>query len=287
MSYDEFYYDHVMEALQYIRAAAGDFQPRTAVVLGSGLGNVADKMENPQVVETRNIPHWPQSTAPGHAGQLVLGSMEGRSVVLLKGRVHYYEGYSMREVTFSTRVLGMWGVKQYIGTNASGGVDLYLRPGDIVLVHDHINYMGDNPLIGPTEPRWNVRFPDMTHAYSSRLTALCERVASSAGIQVSRGIYIAFSGPSYETPAEVRMARTLGASVVGMSTVPEVIVASAMGMETAVLSCVANQGAGIGGETLTEEEVLSAMKAASSRMGDLVCGLMQVLEEEDGKSCGK
>ncbi|MDR2137555.1 MAG: purine-nucleoside phosphorylase [Synergistaceae bacterium] len=276
----ENYYENVLEALRYIQAAAGDFRPKTAVVLGSGLGTVAEAVEDPQTLNTKDIPHWPRSTAPGHAGQIILGKLEGRPVVLLKGRVHYYEGYDMKEVTFSTRVLGMWGVLQYIGTNAAGGVDLSLGTGDIVLVEDHINYMGANPLIGPTEPRWNVRFPDMTYAYSRRLIELCESAALSEGIRVRRGVYIAFSGPSYETPAEIRMARTLGASVVGMSTVPEVMVSNAMGMETAVISCVSNPAAGIGSGELTEEEVLSAMRAASGHVKKLVCGLMKCLEEK-------
>jgi purine-nucleoside phosphorylase len=273
-------YEDVLEALRHLRSIAGDFHPKTAVVLGSGLGAIAGAVEDPQVLDTKDIPHWPRSTAPGHAGEIVLGKIEGRPVALLKGRVHYYEGYDMREVTFSTRVLGMWGVAQYIGTNAAGGVDDSLRPGDIVLVEDHINYMGANPLTGPTEPRWNVRFPDMTRAYSRRLIDLCGNAALAEGIRVLRGVYIAFSGPSYETPAEIRMARTLGASVVGMSTVPEVIVSNAMGMETAVISCVSNQAAGLGNGDLTEEEVLSATKEASGRMKKLVCGLMRYLEKE-------
>ncbi|MDR1875295.1 MAG: purine-nucleoside phosphorylase [Synergistaceae bacterium] len=280
MSHDEHYYEKAMDALNYIRSAAGDFHPETALVLGSGLGTIADEVSDPQIIETRDVPHWPPSTSPGHAGQIILGKIERRPVVVLKGRVHHYEGYDMRQVTFSTRVLGMWKVRQYIGTNASGSVDLYLKPGDIVLVQDHINHMGVNPLTGPAEPRWGVRFPDMTHTYSQKLIELCERTALIEGIQVHRGVYIAFSGPSYETPAEIRMARTMGASVVGMSTVPEVIVSNSMGMETAVISCVANQAAGISGETLTEEEVLSAMKGASSRVGTLICGLMRTLMDE-------
>ncbi|MDR3264602.1 MAG: purine-nucleoside phosphorylase [Synergistaceae bacterium] len=280
MSYDENYYEKVTEALSYIRSVAGEFHPETAVVLGSGLGHVADEVSEPRVIETMDIPHWPRSTSPGHAGQVILGKIEGRPVVVLKGRVHYYEGYDMRQVTFSTRVLGMWKVRQYIGTNAAGSIDFYLKPGDVVLVQDHINHMGVNPLVGPTEPRWGVRFPDMTHTYSPGLIDLCERAASIAGIQIHRGVYIAFSGPSYETPAEIRMARMMGASVVGMSTVPEAIVANAMGMDTMVISCVANQAAGMSGEELTEEEVLAAMKAASSRIGTLICGLMRSLEDE-------
>ena len=280
MLYDDHYYEKVMEALLYIKSIAGSFQPQTAIVLGSGLGNITDAVDEPVVIETKNIPHWPKSTAPGHSGQVVIGKMEGRPVVVLKGRLHFYEGYSMSEVTFPTRVLGMWGAKQYIGTNAAGGIDPSLSPGDIVLIHDHINYMGVNPLIGPTEPRWNLRFPDMTHAYSRRLLTLCEHAGVLSGIQVARGVYIAFSGPSYETPAEIRMARVLGASVVGMSTVPEVIVAHAMSMETAVISCVANMAAGLSDGTLMEEEVLTEMQAASGRIGNLLRGLMRQLEDE-------
>ncbi|MDR1379162.1 MAG: purine-nucleoside phosphorylase [Synergistaceae bacterium] len=276
----ESYYDNVLEALNYLRSAAGDFRPKTALVLGSGLGTLSGAVENPQVLNTKDIPYWPRSTAPGHAGQIVLGKIEGRPVALLKGRVHYYEGYNMREVTFSTRVLGMWGVAQYIGTNAAGGVDASYRSGDIVLVRDHINYMGANPLMGLAEPRWNVRFPDMTHAYSQRLIDLCESVALSEDIHVSQGVYIAFSGPSYETPAEIRMARALGASLVGMSTVPEVIISSAMGMETAVISCVSNPAAGMSDEELTEKEVLSVVKDACCRVEKLIRGLMRGLEEK-------
>jgi purine-nucleoside phosphorylase len=274
---DEGYYKRVQEALGYLKSAAGGFQPKTAVVLGSGLGNVSDKIHDPLVIDAKDIPHWPRSTAPGHAGKVVLGKIQGRPVALLQGRVHYYEGYDMKAVTFSTRVLGMWGVEQYVGTNASGGIDARLKPGDMVLIEDHLNYMGANPLIGVAEPRWNVRFPDMTHAYSPRLLDLCEKAALLEGIDTQRGVYIAFSGPSYETPAEIRMARVLGASVVGMSTVPEVIVSNAMGMETAVISCVANLAAGMSDAMLTEKEVLSAMDRASSSMGALICGLIKQL----------
>lgn len=280
MTIGELYYARVREALAFLQKMAGGFQPATAVVLGSGLGNIAREVEDARVVAAGEIPHWPLSTAPGHSGEIVLGKIEGRPVVLLRGRVHFYEGYDMWRVTFPTRVLGMWNIRQYIGTNASGGIDPSLSPGDIVLVEDHINYTGANPLIGPPTPKWNVRFPDMTHAYSPRLIGMCERAALSAGVRARRGVYIAFSGPSYETPAEIRMARGMGASVVGMSTVPEVIVANAMGMETAVLSCVANQAAGISGNTLTEEEVLSEMKAASGRVAALIRGMMRSLEDE-------
>lgn len=274
-------YDRAARALEHIRRASGDFEPLTAVVLGSGLGAVADEVEDPCVLNTAEIPGWPVSTAPGHAGRVVMGTLEGRPVILLQGRVHCYEGYSMRDVTFPVRVLGMMGVRQYVGTNASGGVNPDLLPGDIAAVRDHINLMGDNPLIGPHEPRWNVRFPDMTHAYSPRLLELLDRAAAGAGIPLKRGVYAAFTGPSYETPAEVRMARTLGADLVGMSTVPEVIVASAMGMEIAVLSCVANKAAGMGDEHLTEEDVLRVMAGSSRSLALLIRALLRALGSDD------
>ena len=270
-------YDRAARALEHIRCAAGDFKPRVAVVLGSGLGSVADEVEDARILSAAEIPGWPRSTAPGHAGRVVMGTLEGCPVILLQGRVHCYEGYSMREVTFPVRVLGMMGVRQYVATNASGGVNPELAPGDIAAVRDHINLMGANPLVGPSEPRWNVRFPDMTHAYSPRLLELLDRAAAGAGLTLKRGVYAAFMGPSYETPAEVRMARTLGADLVGMSTVPEVIVANAMGMETVVLSCVANRASGMGDEHLTEEEVLRVMAESSRSLALLIRGLLRAL----------
>ena len=274
-------YDRAVRALDSIRRAAGSFEPVTAVVLGSGLGSVADEVEDARVLSAAEIPGWPVSTAPGHAGRVVMGRLEGRPVILLQGRVHYYEGYAMRDVTFPVRVLGMMGVRQYVATNASGGVDPDFVPGDIVAVRDHINLMGSNPLIGSHEPRWGVRFPDMTRAYSPRLLAMLDRAAAGAGLSLKRGVYAAFMGPSYETPAEVRMARVLGADLVGMSTVPEVIVANAMGMETAVLSCVANKAAGMGDEHLTEEDVLRVMAGSSRSLALLIRALMRVLASDD------
>ena len=273
-------YDRAMKALDCLCRAAGDFKPRAAVVLGSGLGSVADEVEDARILSAAEIPGWPLSTAPGHAGRVVMGMLEGCPVILLQGRVHCYEGYSMREVTFPVRVLGMMGVRQYVATNASGGVNPELAPGDIAAVRDHINLMGANPLVGPSAPRWNVRFPDMTHAYSPRLLELLDRAAAGAGLTLKRGVYAAFMGPSYETPAEVRMARTLGADLVGMSTVPEVIVANAMGMETAVLSCVANRASGMGDEHLTEEEVLRVMAESSRSLAILLRGLMRALASD-------
>ncbi|MDR1740277.1 MAG: purine-nucleoside phosphorylase [Synergistaceae bacterium] len=275
------YRGQVLEAAACLRSKLGGFRPKTAVVLGSGLGRVTELLNDPVVIESADIPHWPRSTAPGHAGKVVAGTMGGRPVLVFKGRVHYYEGYGMKEVTFPTRVAGALGVRQYVATNASGGIDGDLNTGSLVLVEDHINYMGDNPLIGPTDPTWNERFPSMTRAYSQRLIGFFEDAAAALHIRVRRGVYIAFSGPSYETPAEIRMARTMGASIVGMSTVPEVIVASAMGMETAVLSCVANRAAGLGTvDEMAEEQVLKAIEDACSGIAALLSAFMERLERE-------
>lgn len=281
MSFDERVgYEQAQEALDFIRRRTGGFQPLTAIVLGSGLGEAAEAVEDPQVLWGRDIPNWPASTAPGHAGRLVMGTLEGRPVAVLQGRVHYYEGHSMRAVTFPTRVLGMMGVRQYVATNAAGGIRASLGPGDIAAVTDHINLMGANPLTGPVEPRWNLRFPDMTHAYSPRLLDLLDRAAAQSGVSLKRGVYAAFMGPSFETPAEVRMARTLGADLAGMSTVPEVIVASAMGLEVAALSCVANKAAGLANQRLTQEDVLEAMMETARSLLKVLRALMRELNAE-------
>ena len=282
MAFDEnASYEQALEALEFIRAQAGGGSPLTALVLGSGLGSVAEEVAEPRVLNVGDIPHWPVSTAPGHAGRLVMGTIEGRPVALLQGRVHCYEGYSMRAVTFPVRVLGMMGVREYLATNASGGVNPRYAPGNIVAVEDHINLMGANPLTGPSEPRWNPRFPDMTHAYSPRLLGILDQAADDAGVTLRRGVYAGLMGPSFETPAEIRMARTLGADLVGMSTVPEVIVACAMGMEAAVLSCVANKAAGMGDDRLTEEDVLAVMGESARSLGLLVRAFMRRLGSGD------
>ena len=222
-------YDKAQEAVEFIKAKIKDRQVLTAIVLGSGLGQASGSQadEDEIIINAADIPNWPVSTAPGHAGRLIFKNIEGRGIVILQGRVHYYEGYSMQEVTFPTRVVCMLGIKEYIATNASGGISHWLQSGDIVAVTDHINLMGANPLRGKNEARWNVRFPDMTHAYSKRLLDLMERAASLSGVHnLKRGVYAAFAGPSFETPAEVKMAKILGADLAGMSTVPEIIVAN-------------------------------------------------------------
>ena len=275
-------YEQSLEAADYVWKRAEGFHPLTAIVLGSGLGEVAENVEDPIVLGGQEIPNWPVSTAPGHAGRFIMGKLGKRPVIVLQGRVHYYEGYSLQAVTFSTRVLGMMGIRQYIATNASGGINEAFDAGDIIAVTDHLNLMGANPLSGPMERRWNSRFPDMSHAYSSRLLSLMDRAGKNAGIELKHGVYAAFSGPSFETPAEVRMARTLGADLAGMSTVPEIIVANAMGMECGVLSCVANKAAGLSPNPLTQEEVLDTMTKTARSLFEVISALMVELNSEDG-----
>lgn len=274
------YYDKVREAADFIRARSGGHSPLTALVLGSGLGKAAESAEQAVVISTSEIPHWPLSTAPGHAGKLILGRIGGRETAVLSGRVHLYEGYSMRDVTFGTRVMGELGVRQYIATNASGAISRDLVPGDIMMLTDHINMTGRNPLTGPNEDRWNVRFPDMTHVYSRRLASIMERASHDVHVMLQRGVYAMMSGPSFETPAEVRMLGVLGADAVGMSTVPEMIVANAMGMEAAALSCVANMAAGLTDSPLTEQEVLDAMAMASQTLASLIGAFIARLVSE-------
>ena len=270
-------YDKVKDAADFLRSKI-KVVPDVAVILGSGLSSLVSMLEDPLTVKTDEIPNWPRPTAPMHKGEISFGKLEGIDVALQRGRIHYYEGYSMNEVTFPARVWGELGVKRYFATNAAGGINRSLAPGDLVLIYDHINFMGNNPLIGPNESMWNVRFPDMTRSYVNKFSALVEKAAINAGVNLSKGVYIAFTGPSYETPAEIRMARAMGADVVGMSTVPEVIVANAMGMEVAVISFVSNFAAGITMQPLTEEEVLEAAKLVSVKLSKIFINTMKELK---------
>jgi purine-nucleoside phosphorylase len=250
---------------------ASAVRPRVGIILGSGLGGVAEAVEGADVIPYEEIPRWPRSTAIGHAGRLVLGTLEGVPVAVMQGRAHYYEGYSMAEVTFPVRVLGELGIGALVATNASGGINLGYRPGDLVAIYDHINFMGTNPLMGPNEEKWGPRFPDMTYAYDREYIELMEDAARDERISLHKGVYMAFSGPSYETPAEIRMARVLGADVVGMSTAPEVIAANHMSVRVAAISCVSNFAAGVKSEKLHHQEVLDGM----ARAADSLCRLIR------------
>jgi purine-nucleoside phosphorylase len=252
------------DALARIDAAASDVRarlhgqvPSTALVLGSGLGGVTDRLQDAVVVPYGEIAHWPRPTVIGHAGQLVAGTIAGRRVLALSGRAHYYEGHPFAVVTFATRVLGRLGVKTLVVTNAAGGINAAFSSGLLMVIDDHINFMGANPLVGPNDERLGPRFADMSAVYSPRLRAIADEAAREIGLAIGHGVYLAVTGPSYETPAEIRAFRAIGADAVGMSTVPEAIVARHMGMDVLGLSCISNMAAGMQAEALSAEEVLA------------------------------
>jgi purine-nucleoside phosphorylase len=231
-------------------------RPKIALVLGSGLGAFADELTEATRIPYTKIPGFPRSTATGHAGQLVMGKTENVPVVAMQGRVHSYEGYSAKEVTFPMRVFGRLGIKAVILTNAAGGIDERYKQGALVAIRDHINLQGANPLIGANDERFGPRFPDMSKAYSQAYRAIVTEEARRLKMEIQEGVYAALSGPSYETPAEIRYLRTIGADLVGMSTVGEVIVARHMGIEVLGISCVTNMAAGILGQTINHQEVM-------------------------------
>lgn len=268
------YYDEVSDAMSYLRVRLGSLTPklRMGVVLGSGLGAVADAIADPMMVPYSEIPHFPRSTVAGHSGRIVAGFLGGVPVIAMQGRVHSYEGYSPQQVTFPMRVLGALGVRAVVLTNAAGGIAEGYRIGQLVLLADHINLMGFNPLVGPNEPRFSVqpnaglRFFDMTEAYSKNLRILAQEAAAAQGFSLREGVYLAVTGPNFETPAEIRAFRLLGATLVGMSTVPETIVARHMGVEVLGLSCVTNLAAGLGATQLSHEEVFEAGRQVEHRL---------------------
>ena len=231
-------------------------RPRVAVVLGSGLGAFADELAERTEIPYAEIPGWPSSTAVGHAGKLVIGKLGALEVAAMAGRVHLYEGYTPAQVTFGVRVLGSLGVRSIVFTNAAGGINLSLERGGLVLISDHINLQGANPLVGPNDDSLGPRFPDMSEAYSPHLRAIAHEVAGELGMHLSEGVYAAMLGPSYETPAEIRFLRTIGADLVGMSTVLEAIAANHMGMRVLGISCVTNMAAGISQQKISHVEVL-------------------------------
>ncbi|MGL5764018.1 MAG: purine-nucleoside phosphorylase [Sarcina sp.] len=233
-----------------------NYKPDLALILGSGLGAIADTIENAEYFNYSDIPGFPVSTVEGHAGRLVIGKLEGKVVVAMQGRFHYYEGYNMQEVTFPVRVMKLLGCEKLIVTNAAGAVNANYKPGDLMIITDHINFSGANPLIGKNLSEFGTRFPDMSDAYDKALRVEVKKVASELGMELREGVYAMFSGPTYETPAEIRMARTMGADAVGMSTVPEVIVAKHSGLQVVGISCMTNMAAGILDQPLNHEEVM-------------------------------
>ena len=245
----------IEEARQFLEGRTA-LRPALGVVLGSGLGAFADELSQRTDIPYGEIPGWPGSTAVGHAGKLVFGALEGLPVVVMAGRAHLYEGYTPAQVTFGVRVLGRLGVRSMVFTNAAGGINLSLEQGGLVLISDHINMQGVNPLVGPNDDKIGPRFPDMSEAYARRYREIAKQAAMELCVPISEGVYAAMLGPSYETPAEIRYLRTIGADVVGMSTVLEVIAANHMGIQVLGISCVTNMAAGILPQKINHEEVL-------------------------------
>jgi len=270
------YYDRVGEAAAWLRERHGP-PPEAAIVLGSGLGEFTRAVQDAVACAYADVPNWPASAVVGHAGRLVVGSIAGRRVAALSGRAHFYEGHDMRTVTFGIRALGVYGVPRVILTNAAGGINTSLTPGTLMVIEDHINLMGSNPLIGPNQDRFGVRFPDMTQIYSARLRELAHEVAGGLGVPLGRGVYVAVHGPSYETPAEIRFLRTIGADAVGMSTVPEAIVARHMGMEVLGISCISNAAAGVLPRPLVHDEVMEVAHRVRETFSAVLEGIVERL----------
>ena len=247
-------YERCKEAADFIRTRF-DAEGAIGLILGSGLGELGDEIENTEIVSYADIPNFPRTTVPGHAGELVCGKLNGVKVLCMKGRFHFYEGHDMKTVAMPVRVMKLLGVKAVIVTNAAGGVNRTFKPGTLMFIDDFINYMGDNPLYGPNADEFGPRFPDMTKAIDEEYNALGKRCAEELGIEVRSGVYMSFRGPNFETPAEIRFAETIGADAVGMSTVPEILAARHCGLRLIGISCITNMAAGITGEELTHEEV--------------------------------
>ena len=247
-------HEQLMETVTYLKEK-GLLEPEIGLVLGSGLGDLADEIVNPVIVSYSDIPHFPTSTVAGHKGQLVYGELSGKTVVAMQGRFHFYEGYSIQEVTLPIRVMKLLGVTSIGLTNAAGGVNVEFTPGDLMLITDHINFTSQNPLIGHNDDEMGPRFPDMSDTYDPEYQAIIQEVAKKMNVSIQTGVYMGFSGPTYETPAEVRMARILGADAVGMSTVPEAIVARHAGLRVFGISCITNLAAGMQ-SSLNHQEVV-------------------------------
>jgi purine-nucleoside phosphorylase len=266
-------YERVEETASHIRSRCGTL-PDTAIVLGSGLGDFADRLVEAVATPYADLPHWPAATVVGHSGRLVIGSVGRRRVAALAGRAHFYEGHDLATVVFAVRVMGRLGVRQVILTNAAGGINTGFAQGALMIIDDHINLLGSNPLIGPNDERFGARFPDMTDVYSPRMRRIADQAAAAAGVPVTHGVYVATHGPSYETPAEIRFFRGIGADAVGMSTVPEAIAARHMGLEVLGISCITNMAAGVLPGPLNHEEV---METATRVRGSFIALLEEIL----------
>lgn len=264
----------IYEARNYIKSKI-DIIPDIGLILGSGLGEMADSIENATVIEYKDIPHFPVSTVEGHKGQLVIGTLEGKQVIAMQGRFHYYEGYSMSEITFPVYVMKAIGINMLLVTNACGGMNKSFSPGDLMIINDHINFTGSNPLIGLNLSEFGTRFPDMSQAYDQELIHLTEQVAKNKGMNIQKGIYAAISGPAYMTPSELIMLARLGADTVGMSTVPEVMIARHAGIKVLGISLVTDMAIGEELEPLTHEQVVEVADKSRGKFIDLVRGVLK------------
>jgi purine-nucleoside phosphorylase len=270
-------FEKVQKCLAAVKKRAPALAPKAAIILGSGLGDFADSLEEKVVIPYSELPHFPSSSVVGHAGRLVLGTLQGQAIVAMQGRVHFYEGYEAWQVAFPARVLCAMKPNAMVVTNAAGGINLDFKVGDLMAITDHINLSGWNALVGHNDERFGPRFPDMSHAYDPALRAKLLECAKQEGIGLRQGVYACMSGPSYETPAEIRMLRTAGADAVGMSTVPEVVAASHMGIKVAGISCVTNLAAGIGKEPLSHAEVSEVANRVRGVFGRLLSRFLPVL----------
>ena len=269
-------FERVEAAAEVVRRRCGDV-PKLALILGSGLGDFAATLTGAVAVPYAEVPHWPVSTVVGHPGRLVVGSSAGKRVAALVGRVHAYEGHPLDAVAFATRVMGHLGVRQLVLTNAAGGVNTGFSRGALMIIDDHINLLGTNPLAGENDDRFGPRFPDMTEIYSKRLRAIADEAAAARGLSVTHGVYAALPGPSYETPAEIRYLRTIGADAVGMSTVPEALAARHMGLEVIGLSCITNMAAGVLPQPLSHDDVLETTWRVRGTFRALLEGIIERL----------
>lgn len=269
------FYESIMESAQYIRSRTAQ-QPEIGIILGSGLGSLVEIMEEKDVIAYRDIPNFPQTHVEGHEGNLVIGKIGGRTVAVMQGRFHYYEGYSMKEVTYPIYVMKQLGVKALIVTNACGGINPSFAPGDLMLITDYINFLGTNSLFGQNDDRLGTRFPDMSEAYSKKLLAKAEEVGRELGIDYKQGVYAIFSGPCYETAAEIRAYAALGADAIGMSTVPETIAANYLGMKVLGIACITNMATGISRTKHSHEAVVKTANEASEKL----CGWVKTLIEK-------
>lgn len=269
-------WDQVEEAAAAVRRRCGAL-PETAIVLGSGLGDFADTLLDAVAMPYGDLPNWPVSNVVGHPGRLVVGTVAGKRVAALAGRAHFYEGHSLATVVFAIRVMGRLGVKRVILTNAAGGINTSFAEGALMIIDDHMNLIADNPLIGENDERFGPRFPDMTEVYSKRLRAIADEAAAARGVAVIHGIYAIWLGPSYETPAEIRFLRMVGADAVGMSTVPEAVAARHMGLEVLGISCITNMAAGVLPEPLDHGHILETTTRVRSSFIALIEGIIDRL----------